>query len=101
MTARREGDIGCVYADPQNAKKLLGWEASYSIGDMCRDVWKWQMMNPNGFKGTQVPITSTTEENNNDIHKDHSVQSTVKRSTELNNNVQHYAESAQYKKLIE
>ena len=29
----------------------LGWEAKYGIEDMCASSWKWQSMNPNGYKG--------------------------------------------------
>ena len=48
---RRPGDIATVYADPAKAKKELGWEAQYGIVEMCADSWKWQSMNPNGYKG--------------------------------------------------
>ena len=48
---RRPGDIATVYADPAKAKNELGWEAQYGIEEMCADSWKWQSMNPNGYKG--------------------------------------------------
>ena len=48
---RRPGDIATVYADPAKAKNELGWVAEYGIEDMCADSWKWQSMNPNGYKG--------------------------------------------------
>ncbi|HIZ30768.1 MAG TPA: UDP-glucose 4-epimerase GalE [Candidatus Fournierella merdipullorum] len=47
---RRPGDIATVYADPAKAKNELGWEAQYGIEEMCADSWKWQSMNPNGYK---------------------------------------------------
>ena len=47
----RPGDIATVYADPAKAKNELGWEAQYGIEEMCADSWKWQSMNPNGYKG--------------------------------------------------
>ncbi len=47
---RRPGDIATVYADPAKAKNELGWVAEYGIEDMCADSWKWQSMNPNGYK---------------------------------------------------
>ena len=47
---RRPGDIAECYADPTKAKNELGWQAEYGIEDMCADSWKWQSMNPNGYK---------------------------------------------------
>lgn len=47
---RRPGDIATCYADASKAKEKLGWIANYDIEDMCRDAWRWQKMNPNGFK---------------------------------------------------
>lgn len=46
---RRPGDIGTCYSDPGKALAELGWKAAYGIEDMCRDSWKWQQMNPNGY----------------------------------------------------
>ena len=51
IDSRRPGDIATVYADPAKAKNELGWEAQYGIEEMCADSWKWQSMNPNGYKG--------------------------------------------------
>jgi UDP-glucose 4-epimerase len=47
---RRPGDIAVCYADPAKAKNELGWTAERGIEDMCRDSWKWQKNNPNGFE---------------------------------------------------
>lgn len=46
---RRPGDIGKCYADPTKAKNELDWVAEKDIEDMCRDAWKWQKNNPNGY----------------------------------------------------
>ncbi len=46
---RRPGDPDEVYADAAKAKELLGWEAKRDVDDMCRDTWKWQSGNPNGY----------------------------------------------------
>lgn len=46
---RRSGDIAACWADPSKAKKELGWEAKKTMDDMCRDTWRWQKNNPNGF----------------------------------------------------
>ena len=48
---RRPGDIAKCYADPKKAREELGWEAKYGIEEMCASSYKWQSMNPNGYKG--------------------------------------------------
>ena len=50
IDSRRAGDIAVCYADASKAKKLLNWEAKYTIEDMCKDSWNWQKKNPNGYK---------------------------------------------------
>ena len=47
---RRAGDIAACYADAGKAKRELGWQAVYGIDDMCASLWKWQSMNPKGYK---------------------------------------------------
>lgn len=42
MAPRRPGDVAISIADPSLAQKLLGWEATYSLEDMCAHVWAWQ-----------------------------------------------------------
>lgn len=49
ITDRRPGDIGVCYANPEKAKKLLGWQAEKSLKEMCQDSWNWQVQNPDGF----------------------------------------------------
>ncbi|MFH1020645.1 MAG: UDP-glucose 4-epimerase GalE [Pseudomonadota bacterium] len=46
---RRPGDIAVCYADPTKAKRELGWQAERGIDEMCRDAWRWQSANPNGY----------------------------------------------------
>ena len=48
---RRPGDIAECYADPAKALNEMGWQAQYGIEEMCASSWKWQSMNPNGYKG--------------------------------------------------
>ncbi|WP_346697074.1 UDP-glucose 4-epimerase GalE [Thermophilibacter mediterraneus] len=51
IEARRPGDVTANYADCTKARELMGWEARYTIDDMCRDSWNWQSHNPNGYEG--------------------------------------------------
>lgn len=46
---RRPGDIATCYADPSQAKLKLKWQAKRTIDDACRDAWRWQSGNPNGY----------------------------------------------------
>ena len=50
LLPRRAGDIAINYADPRKAKEELGWQAQYTIEDMCAHSWNWQSKNPNGYK---------------------------------------------------
>lgn len=47
---RRPGDIATCYADPALAKAELGWEAERGLEEMCKDGWRWQSNNPNGYR---------------------------------------------------
>lgn len=49
ITERRPGDIDMCYANPEKAKKELGWEAKRDIDKMCEDAWRWQSKYPKGF----------------------------------------------------
>ena len=50
MRDRRPGDVPCVYADTTLARELLGWEARYTLEDMCAHHWAWQQQNPQGYE---------------------------------------------------
>lgn len=41
IAARRAGDIATCYADPKKAKEELGWEATKTLEDMCKDSWNY------------------------------------------------------------
>jgi UDP-glucose 4-epimerase len=47
---RRPGDAPTCYANAAKAKELLGWQAEKTLEDMCRDSWRWQSGNPNGYR---------------------------------------------------
>ena len=50
MEARRPGDLPESGANVEKAEKLLGWKAEKTLEDMLRDSWRWQTMNPNGYR---------------------------------------------------
>jgi UDP-glucose 4-epimerase len=52
--ARRPGDIASCYADASLAQQLFDWRAERDMEAMCRDAWRWQSMNPDGYWGCLV-----------------------------------------------
>ena len=47
---RRKGDVSTIVASNEKAISLLNWYPKKNLEDMCRDGWKWQRMNPNGYE---------------------------------------------------
>ncbi|CAH0773217.1 unnamed protein product [Bemisia tabaci] len=47
---RRNGDIVSMYANTRVAEQELNWKAEYSLEQMCEDFWRWQTMNPEGYR---------------------------------------------------
>ena len=50
ISNRRPGDIATCYANPGKAAAELGWTAKRDLFTMMSDAWRWQLMNPNGFR---------------------------------------------------
>ena len=42
---RRPGDIAACYSDPTKAKEELGFVATKTLEDMCRDLWNYEKNN--------------------------------------------------------
>ena len=42
IVARRPGDVASNWADPKLAEELLGWQAHYTLQDMCEHSWNFQ-----------------------------------------------------------
>lgn len=49
IAPRRYGDAAAVWADANLAKKKLKFLANLGADQMCRDTWRWQSQNPNGY----------------------------------------------------
>lgn len=49
FSPRRSGDVAKCFADSSFAKKILDWSAYRGIDEMCKDAWRWQSKNPNGY----------------------------------------------------
>jgi UDP-glucose 4-epimerase len=46
---RRPGDAAACYCDPSLAEHELDWKAEHDLDAMCRDAWRWQSQNPQGY----------------------------------------------------
>ncbi len=49
IVERRPGDIATCYAAPDKSAEKLHWRAEKTLEDMCRDTWRWQSANPQGY----------------------------------------------------
>ncbi|MCA3217181.1 MAG: UDP-glucose 4-epimerase GalE [Burkholderiales bacterium] len=50
IVARRPGDIAACWADASLAHRLLHWQATRSLEDLCASGWRWQQANPEGYR---------------------------------------------------
>lgn len=50
FATRRPGDVGECWSSPELANEVLEWKAKYTLEDMLRDSWNWQIKNPDGYK---------------------------------------------------
>ena len=46
---RRPGDVAACFADASLAAARLDWKAKAGMDEMCRDAWRWQSANPEGY----------------------------------------------------
>ncbi|HXS54185.1 MAG TPA: UDP-glucose 4-epimerase GalE [Usitatibacter sp.] len=49
IVGRRPGDVAVCYAEVSRARDVLHWQAKRGLEAMCRDAWRWQSMNPDGY----------------------------------------------------
>ena len=49
LAPRRAGDATAVWANASLAAKRLKWRTALGLDDMCRDAWRWQRSNPQGY----------------------------------------------------
>lgn len=76
---RRYGDVGTLICASKKALSELEWVPQYELPRMCEDFWRWQTMNPNGYKsetgatnGNGIPekTTKTPFTNGNHVNGD-------------------------------
>lgn len=43
LADRREGDVVAIYSDYSRAKEKLGWQPQYTIEDIMKTAWQWEL----------------------------------------------------------
>lgn len=51
LVGRRAGDVAYLVADPSRADKEWGYRTSREVWEMCRDAWRFDRLNPDGYQG--------------------------------------------------
>ncbi|MEU1852522.1 UDP-glucose 4-epimerase GalE [Streptomyces sp. NPDC019990] len=46
---RRPGDVAELVADASAVRRAWGWRPLRDLADMCRDTWRFQRLNPDGY----------------------------------------------------
>lgn len=71
---RREGDIVSMFANTELAERELNWKTRYNLEQMCEDFWRWQTMNPDGYRSTtdRANATSVIQHRSNKVTNGHS-----------------------------
>jgi UDP-glucose 4-epimerase len=64
---RREGDISTMFADPSLAESELNWKAVHTLEEMCADFWRYQTMNPDGYR-SEMKTNGNGHLNGNGTH---------------------------------
>lgn len=49
VVGRRDGDVPVLVASVEKAISILHFKCKYDLAIMCRDHWRWQRLNPNGY----------------------------------------------------
>lgn len=59
IVERREGDAAEVYANPSKAYDNIYWKAEKNLEQMCKDAWRWQTKNPQGYQTSALKNNSS------------------------------------------
>ncbi|NUS28004.1 MAG: NAD-dependent epimerase/dehydratase family protein, partial [Streptomyces sp.] len=52
IVGRRPGDVAELVADASAVGRAWGWRPTRDLADMCRDSWRFQQLNPQGYAGS-------------------------------------------------
>lgn len=54
VAPRRAGDVAALVADPRAVAREWGWHTTRDLAAMCRDAWRFQQLNPDGYASEPV-----------------------------------------------
>jgi len=63
---RRVGDVDTLVCDAKLAIKELQWVPKYDAVRMCEDFWRWQTMNPKGYRNEVSDTNASKSVNGSD-----------------------------------
>jgi UDP-glucose 4-epimerase len=49
VVGRRPGDVASLIAAAARIEKEWGWRTTRGVAAMCRDAWRFQLLNPHGY----------------------------------------------------
>jgi UDP-glucose 4-epimerase len=49
VVPRRPGDVAELVADASAVARAWGWRPTRDLADICRDLWRFQQLNPHGY----------------------------------------------------
>ncbi|MFC7843985.1 UDP-glucose 4-epimerase GalE [Streptomyces sp. NPDC057382] len=52
VAPRRPGDVAALVVDASAVHRAWGWRPTRDLADVCRDAWRFQRLNPQGYVGT-------------------------------------------------
>lgn len=62
---RRPGDVATLYSNPALARKELNWTTKYNLKEMCEHMWKFQTLNPHGYRSKDEVNDDTVPKSKN------------------------------------
>ncbi|GLH06221.1 UDP-glucose 4-epimerase, partial [Gryllus bimaculatus] len=69
MGGRRIGDVDSLICDGTLAMHELEWKPQYDVKAMCQDFWRWQTMNPDGYRGNSTTkVNGSASVNGNHVN---------------------------------
>jgi UDP-glucose 4-epimerase len=45
LAPRREGDVEAIFSDTSKSKEILNWSPKYSLDEMMKSAWEWEVKN--------------------------------------------------------
>jgi UDP-glucose 4-epimerase len=68
---RRPGDVARLIADSSRVEREWGWRTTQDLAAMCRDAWRFQQLNPNGYSSNgfnEVAVSPTGQLSSTEEH---------------------------------